>query len=90
MSGLPLARVRRYLRIGLVRAPLDDQGQPRFTLTDIARLRKIRRLTTDLGLSAGSVEIVLALLDEIDALRLALARPGAPERPSSIVVMRIT
>ncbi len=87
LSGLPPTRVRRYLRIGLVRASLDDQGLPRFTATDIARLRKIRRLTDDVGLSPGSMEIVLALLDEIDALRLALAGPGAAESPSSIVVM---
>lgn len=90
LSGLTPARVRRYLKIGLVRASIDDQGQPRFTATEIARLRKIRRLTNDVGLSPGSMEIVLTLLDEIDLLRIASSSPGVAESPSSIVVMTIT
>ncbi len=90
LSGLTPARVRRYLKIGLVRAPIDNQGQPRFTATEIARLRKIRRLTNDVGLSPGSMEIVLMLLDEIDRLRIASSRPEGAERPSSMVVLSIT
>ncbi|MEO6875153.1 MAG: MerR family transcriptional regulator [Opitutaceae bacterium] len=76
LSGPTPARVRRYLKIGLVRAPIDARGQPRFGATEIARLRKIRRLTNDVGLSSGSMEIVLTLLDEIDTLRIALSLPG--------------
>ncbi len=90
LSGLTPTRVRRYLKIGLVQASIDDQGQLRFTTTEIARLRKIRRLTYDVGLSSGSLEIVLTLLDEIDVLRIALSGHSGAESPSSIVVMTIT
>jgi MerR family transcriptional regulator/heat shock protein HspR len=39
----------------------------------LARLRKITRLTRDLGLNLAGVEIVLRLTDELDTVRRELA-----------------
>ena len=49
---------------------LDEPG--------LARLRKIRRLTTDLGLNLAGVEVVLRLLDELAGLRAEVARSRLP------------
>jgi MerR family transcriptional regulator/heat shock protein HspR len=82
LAGLPPARVRRYVRIGLVRTVVDERGRPVLGAAELARLRKIRRLTDDLGLNAPGVEVALRLLDEIDALHAALDRlRDSPDLP---------
>jgi MerR family transcriptional regulator/heat shock protein HspR len=80
MARLPAGRLRRYVSIGLVH-PARVQGTAvLFDDRELRRLRKIRRLSTDLGLDTAGIEIVLRLLDEIDALRAALA-DRQPSRP---------
>jgi MerR family transcriptional regulator/heat shock protein HspR len=71
LAGIPATRVRRYAKIGLVPARSEEGGKPLFGLDEIARLRKIRRLSNDLGLNLAAIEIVLRLLDEIEHLRSA-------------------
>ena len=71
---IPAARVRRLVRAGLVQPAKAEGREVLFGETELARLRKIRRLSEDLGLSSSGVEVVLRLLDEIDALRQALNR----------------
>jgi DNA-binding transcriptional MerR regulator len=67
--GLTPARIRRYERVGLV-GPARVQGRARYYgEADVARLRRLRRLTHDLGLNPSGVEIVARLLDELEALR---------------------
>lgn len=69
--GLPVGRVRSYVRHGLVR-PISVQGRTAFfDEPELARLRKLRRLTEDLGINLAGVEIVLRLLDQIEALHAA-------------------
>jgi MerR family transcriptional regulator, heat shock protein HspR len=69
MANLPPARVRRYVRIGLVR-PAQVEGQEAFFDDgEIARLRRIRRLGEDLGLNIAGIEVVLRLIDQIEALQ---------------------
>jgi MerR family transcriptional regulator/heat shock protein HspR len=76
MTRLPPARVRRYVKVGLIR-PIRVEGRTAFfSDAELARLRTIRRLGEDLGLNAAGVEVVLRLVDEIRSLRNALdARP---------------
>ena len=76
IARLPLARVRRYVRVGLIR-PVRVEGRTAFFgEAELARLRTIRRLGEDLGLDAAAVEVVLRLVDEIRTLHDALdARP---------------
>ena len=71
LVGLPSARVRRYLKVGLIQPASVDRRGPLLGAEALARLRRIRRLTTDLGLNLAGVEIVLRLLDELDTLRAA-------------------
>ena len=71
------ARVRRYVRAGLVRPARVEGRVALFGPAELARLRKIRRLTTDLGLNTAGVEVALRLLDEIAALRAEVQRAHA-------------
>ena len=50
--------------------PPEDRLNVRAAVTELARLRKIRRLHDDLGLNAAGVEVALRLLDEIENLRI--------------------
>jgi DNA-binding transcriptional MerR regulator len=73
---LPVASVRRYVQAGLVR-PCRVEGRTTFFgESDLARLRKIRRLKQDLGLNSAGLEVALRLLDEIDTLRARLEQRG--------------
>ena len=63
-AGLPITRVRRYVRAGLIQPKQTEVGHG-FGEDDIARLRKIRRLTADLGVNLAGVDIILRLLDEL-------------------------
>lgn len=73
---LPPAHVRRYVRAGLVRPARIEGRVTLFGDAELARLRRIRRLRDDLGLNTAGMEVVLRLLDEIQALRAALAQRG--------------
>ena len=66
---LPAARVRRYVRVGLIRPTRLEGRTAFFGEEELARLRRIRRLVDDLGLNMAGVEIVLRLVDELEALR---------------------
>ena len=72
LSRLPPARVRRYIRVGLVRPSLVEGRKAFFSEDELARLRTIRRLGEDLGLNTAGVEVALRLVDEIRTLRKAL------------------
>ena len=78
---VPPARIRYYVRIGLVTPSRVAGRRVYFGESELARLRKIRRLHDDLGLDTAGIEVALRLLDEIDRLR---AEPplagGAPNR----------
>jgi MerR family transcriptional regulator, heat shock protein HspR len=75
---IPVARVRRYVRVGLIQPARVEGRRMLFREADLARLRKVRRLSDGLGINAEGIEVVLRLLDEIDALRAALAQRRGP------------
>jgi MerR family transcriptional regulator, heat shock protein HspR len=66
---VPPARIRYYVRIGLVTPSRVAGRRVYFGDSELARLRKIRRLHDDLGLDTAGIEVALRLLDEIDRLR---------------------
>lgn len=72
--GMPPSRVRRYVRAGLVPAARVERGAPLLDDAALGRLRRIRRLSDDLGINSAGVEVVLRLLDQIEALQAALDR----------------
>jgi MerR family transcriptional regulator/heat shock protein HspR len=75
LAGVPVARVRRLVRAGLVEPPVLEGGRPLFGEPELARLRKIRRLTGDLGVNLAGVEVILRLTEE-----LAVQRASARDR----------
>ena len=72
-AQLPPARIRRYVRAGLVRPSRFDGRAALFSTLELKQLRKIRRLHEHLGLNMAGIEIVLRLLDELES-----ARAGQP------------
>jgi DNA-binding transcriptional MerR regulator len=74
LAGVSVSRVRRMVRLGLIRAPVVERGRPLFGEAELARMRKIRRLTTDLGVNFAAVEVILRLTDELGALRAKAAQ----------------
>ncbi len=72
--GLPVRQVRRYVMIGLVPATPVERGELVLDEHGLARLRKIRRLSADVGLNTVGIEVALHLIDQIDALQAELDR----------------
>lgn len=69
LARVPTSRARHYVEIGLVTPALIEDGTSYFGDAELARFRRIRRLHDDLGLNSAGVEVVLRLLDQIEALR---------------------
>ncbi len=74
LTGLSSETVLYCVEEGLVRPATADTAGAMMGEGELARLRKVRRLTQDLGINMEGVEVVLRLLDEIEALRTQLAR----------------
>jgi chaperone modulatory protein CbpM len=62
---------------GVIEPIGQDRSDWKFTNLSIVRVAKARRLERDLSLNPASLAIVLDLLDEIDDLRVQLARRTA-------------
>jgi MerR family transcriptional regulator/heat shock protein HspR len=69
VAGLSVARVRHLVRVGVIRPAVVQRGRPMFGELELARLRRVRRLMTDLGVNLAGVEIILRLTDELAATR---------------------
>jgi MerR family transcriptional regulator/heat shock protein HspR len=72
--GMHPQTLRIYEAKGLVRPGRTPGGTRLYSDYDLERLREIQRLTTELGLNLAGVRRVLALEDELAALRQALDR----------------
>jgi MerR family transcriptional regulator/heat shock protein HspR len=83
LVGLPPARIRRYVKAGFVRPTARKHGAMLLSDDELAQLRRIRRLTFDLGLNNAGLEVVLRLLDEMTRLQAELeqAKIAARGRP---------
>ena len=62
------ATLRRYERHGLV-APRRAGRERVYDEAALQRLRRLRRLTDDLGVNLAGAEIILRLVDELAELR---------------------
>ncbi|NMC83593.1 MAG: helix-turn-helix transcriptional regulator [Armatimonadetes bacterium] len=58
--------LRTYERLGLVCPHRSDSRNRLYSPRDIERLRRIQRLTRELGVNLAGVEVILELLDRID------------------------
>jgi MerR family transcriptional regulator, heat shock protein HspR len=72
--GMHPQTLRIYETKGLVRPGRTPGGTRLYSDHDLERLRKIQRLTTELGLNLAGVRRVIALEDELAALRQRLDR----------------
>ena len=67
LSGLGTQTVRRLVTLDIIE-PDEIQPEPRFRITVVERVRKMRRLHVELGVSWLSMPLVLQLLDRLDTL----------------------
>jgi MerR family transcriptional regulator/heat shock protein HspR len=74
LVGMHPQTLRIYEAKGLVRPGRTPGGTRLYSEHDLERLRAIQRLTTELGLNLAGVRSVLALEDELEALRVQLER----------------
>ncbi len=72
--GMHPQTLRIYEAKGLVRPGRTPGGTRLYSEHDLERLREIQRLTTEIGLNLAGVRRVLALEDELAALRQMLDR----------------
>jgi chaperone modulatory protein CbpM len=83
VPGLTEADLRHWLEQDFVR-PARQGGEPAFREIDIARVRLIRELHTDLDVDEPTLPLVLSLLDQLYAtrrqLRLVLEALDPPTR----------
>ncbi len=73
-TGLPTKTIDRLYRQGVLEAEEERQEGPFFAPMTVLRLRRIRRLRRDLGLSWDALAVVGDLLERIDALEAKLRR----------------
>jgi MerR family transcriptional regulator/heat shock protein HspR len=64
------ATLRRYERHGLVQ-PRRAGRASLYSEAELRRLRRIRRLTVDLGVNLAGVEVILRLVDRLERQGLA-------------------
>lgn len=62
--------LRQYERIGLVIPSRVGAKNRLYSEFDILRVRRIQRLTQELGVNLAGVEIILRLLDEMEETRV--------------------
>lgn len=69
--------LRHYERIGLI-TPARSEGNVRlYSDRDIERLRKIVRLTDDLGVNLAGVEVILNMAEQIEELQTQMEQMEA-------------
>ncbi|MBC7264668.1 MAG: helix-turn-helix transcriptional regulator [Chloroflexi bacterium] len=69
LVGLHPQTLRYYERIGLIR-PSRSRGNVRlYSPQDVERLRKIVRLTDELGVNLAGVEVILNMTERMEEMR---------------------
>lgn len=61
--------LRQYERLGLVVPSRAGAKNRLYSESDIMRVRRIQRLTQELGVNLAGVEIILRLLDDMEDMR---------------------
>lgn len=69
LCGVHPQTLRQYERIGLVKPARVGTKNRLYSEDDIDRVRRIQRLTQDMGVNLAGVELVLKLLDELEEQR---------------------
>ena len=72
--------LRMYEARGLIEPQRSPKGTRLYSQQDVERLRRIQRMTAELGLNLAGVERVLHLEDELERMRRRLDRMEAEMR----------
>ena len=70
MCGVHPQTLRQYERLGLVIPSRAGAKNRLYSDDDIQRVRRIQRLTQDMGVNLAGVELILRLLDDIEEMRV--------------------
>jgi MerR family transcriptional regulator, heat shock protein HspR len=60
--------LRLYERVGLIKPQRAGTKNRMYSDADIEKLRQIQRLTHDLGVNLAGVEVILALLEQLESV----------------------
>lgn len=66
LCGIHPQTLRQYERLGLVIPSRVGTKNRLYSEDDIARVRRIQRLTQEMGINLAGVELILRLLEEMD------------------------
>lgn len=69
LCGVHPQTLRQYERLGLVVPSRVGAKNRLYSEFDIRRVRQIQRLTQTMGVNLAGVELILKLLDEMEAMR---------------------
>lgn len=69
LCGIHPQTLRQYEKLGLVIPARVGAKNRLYSEEDIARVKRIQRLTQDLGVNLAGVEIILRLLDDMEEMR---------------------
>jgi MerR family transcriptional regulator, heat shock protein HspR len=69
LCGVHPQTLRQYERLGLVIPSRAGAKNRLYSEADIHRVRRIQRLTQEMGVNLAGVEVILRLLDEMEELR---------------------
>ncbi len=69
LCGVHPQTLRQYERLGLIQPSRVGQKNRLYSEVDIQRVRRIQRLTQEVGVNLAGVEIILRLLEDMERAR---------------------
>ncbi|MBS1705777.1 MAG: MerR family transcriptional regulator [Armatimonadetes bacterium] len=69
LCGIHPQTLRQYERMGFIAPSRVGAKNRLYSEADIFRVKKIQRLTQELGVNLAGVEIILKLLDDMESMR---------------------
>ena len=88
LAGMHPQTLRQYDRLGLVNPGRAAGGGRRYSARDVALLREVQRLSQEEGVNLAGIKRIIALEQEVDALRGQVAELIARlSRPSTALMV---
>jgi len=91
LAGMHPQTLRQYDRLGLVNPGRTPGGGRRYSARDVALLREVQRLSQEEGVNLAGIKRIIALEQEVDALRAQvdtlLAELQQRREPSTALVV---
>ena len=74
LCGVHPQTLRQYERLGLVSPNRVGSKNRLYSESDIRRVRRIQRLTQEMGVNLAGVELILRLLDDMEEMKRDMER----------------